>query len=62
MIAVCSDIEQFIVVRTETAAANKGFALAGVRCFVDAFMQGGSSFLRMKLSGNKPRHRKPPIR
>jgi hypothetical protein len=44
------------------AAANKGFAIAGVPCFADTFMQAGSSVLRMKFSANKPRHRKPPKR
>ena len=43
-------------------AANKGFAIAGVPCFADTFVQGGSSVLRMKFSANKPRHRKPPNR
>lgn len=37
-----------------------GFAIAGVRCFADTFMQGGSSVIRMKFSANNPRHRKPP--
>jgi hypothetical protein len=44
------------------AAANKGFAIAGVPCFADTFVQGGSSVLRMKFSANNPRHRKPPKR
>ena len=44
------------------AAANKGFAIAGVPCFADTFVQGGSSVLRMKFSAKTPRHRKPPIR
>jgi hypothetical protein len=43
-------------------AANKGFAIAGVPCFADIFVQGGSSVLRIKFSANKPRHRKPPKR
>ena len=43
-------------------AANKGFALAGVPCFADTFVQGGSSVLRMKFSAKTPRHRKPPKR
>jgi hypothetical protein len=42
------------------AAANKGFAIAGVPCFADTFVQGGSSVLRMKFSAKTPRHRKPP--
>jgi len=29
--------------------ANKGFAIAGVPCFADTFVQGGSSVLRMKF-------------
>lgn len=41
---------------------NKGFAIAGVPCFADTFVQGGSSALRMKFSAITPRHRKPPKR
>jgi hypothetical protein len=44
------------------AAANNGFAIAGVPCFADTLVQGGSSVLRMKFSANNPRHRKPPKR
>jgi hypothetical protein len=47
--------------RSKTAA-NKGFAIAGVPCFADTFVQGGSSVLRMKFSANNPRHRKPAKR
>jgi hypothetical protein len=43
-------------------AANKGFAIAGVPCFADTFVQGGSSVLRTKFSAKTPRHRKPPKR
>ena len=43
-------------------AYNKGFAIAGVPCFADTFVQGGSSVLRMKFSAKTPRHRKPPKR
>jgi hypothetical protein len=42
--------------------ANKAFAIAGVPCFADTFVQGGSSVLRMKFSAKTPRHRKPPKR
>jgi len=38
-------------------AANKGFAIAGVPCFADTFVQGGSFVLRMKFSAKTPRHR-----
>ena len=49
--------------RTDSkAAANSGFAIAGVPCFADSFVQGGSSVLRMKFSAKTPRHRKPPKR
>jgi hypothetical protein len=48
--------------REERAADNKGFAIAGVPCFADTFVQGGSSVLRMKFSAKTPRHRKPPKR
>ena len=43
-------------------ATNKVFAIAGVPCFADTFVQGGSSVLRMKFSAKTPRHRKPPKR
>ena len=46
----------------DKAAANKGFAIAGVPCFADTFVQGGSSVLRIKFSAKTPRHRKPPKR
>jgi hypothetical protein len=42
--------------------ANKGFAIAGVPCFADKLVQGGSLALRTKFSAKKPRHRKPPER
>jgi hypothetical protein len=44
------------------AAANMGFATAGVKCFADTFVQGGSSVLRTKFGAKIPRHRKPPKR
>ncbi|MBK6544576.1 MAG: hypothetical protein IPG12_04810 [Saprospiraceae bacterium] len=48
-------------IRTDSkAAANMGFAIAGVPFFADALVQGGSSVLRMKFSAKTPRHRKPP--
>jgi hypothetical protein len=43
-------------------AANKGFAIAGVPCFADTFVQGGSSVLRTKFGAKTPRHRTPPNR
>ena len=46
----------------EARTANKGFVIAGVPCFADTFVQGGSSVLRMKFSAKTPRHRKPPNR
>ena len=47
--------------RTDSSPdTNKGFAIAGVPCFADTFVQGGSSVLRMKYSAKNPRHRKPP--
>jgi len=49
--------------RTERkAAANKAFVKAGVSCFADTFVQGGSLVLLMKFSAITPRHRKPPKR
>jgi hypothetical protein len=41
------------------AAANKGFGIAGVPCFADTFVQGGSAVLRIKFSARTPRHRPP---
>jgi len=35
-------------------ADNKGFAIAGVPCFADTFVQGESSVLRMKFSAKTP--------
>lgn len=40
------------------AAYNKGFAIAGVPCFADTLVQGGSSVLRMNICGKNPAHRK----
>ena len=52
-----------VVLRTDRRAAdNKGFAIAGVPCFADTFVQGGTSVLRMEFSSKTPRHRKPPER
>ena len=48
--------------RQNRTTGNKGFAIAGVPCFADTFVQGGSSVLRMKFSAKTPRHRKPPNR
>ena len=49
---------------SERAAArtHNKVAIAGVPCFSDTFVQGGSSFLRMEFSAKTPRHRKPPKR
>ena len=47
---------------TKARTANKGLAIAGVPCFADTFVQGGSSVLRMKFSAKIPRHRNPPER
>lgn len=51
-----------ITTNRKKPAANKGFAIAGVPCFADTLVQGGSSVLRMKFSAKTPRHRKPPKR
>lgn len=45
--------------RTVAHADNKGFAIAGLPCFADTFVQGESSVLRIKFSAKTPRHRKP---
>ena len=48
--------------RQKQRTANKGFAIAGVPCFADTFVQGENSVLRMKFTAKTPRHRKPPKR
>jgi hypothetical protein len=48
--------------QNKRAAGNKGFAIAGVPCFADTVVQGGSSVLRIKFSAKTPCHRKPPKR
>ena len=40
--------------------ANMRVAIAGVPCFADTFVQGGSSALRMKYSAKAPHHRNSP--
>ncbi len=40
------------------AADNKVFAIVGVQCFVDNYVQGGSSVFRTKFSAKTPRHLK----
>jgi len=55
-------MKQFFNGQTEARTANSGFAIAGVLCFADTFVQGVSSVLRMKFSAKRPRHRKPPKR
>ncbi len=37
---------------------NKGFVIAGVPCFADTFLKGGSSVLRIKFSDKTPCLRK----
>jgi hypothetical protein len=54
--------QNYYYTTTLSTTANKGFAIAGVICFADIFVQGGSSVLRMKFSAKTPRHRKPPKR
>ncbi|MBK8482968.1 MAG: hypothetical protein IPO86_00515 [Saprospiraceae bacterium] len=49
--------------KTERKAThNSTFAIGGVSCSADTFVQGGGSVLRMKFSAKTPRHRKPPKR
>jgi hypothetical protein len=43
-------------------ADNKGFAIAGVQCFVDTLVVNQSVVLRRNSSAKTPRHRKPPKR
>ena len=48
--------------KNRNTAGNKGYAIAGVPCFADTFVQGGSSVLRTNFSAKTPHHRKPPNR
>ena len=57
-----ANIDSYSIVDRKARTANKGFAIAGVPCFPDTFVQGGSSALRTKFSAKTPRHRKPPKR
>ena len=57
-----TNIESYSIVDRKARTANKGFAIAGVPCFADTLVQGGSSVLRTKFSAKTPRHRKPPKR
>lgn len=50
------------MIKHSFTAANMGFAIAGVPCFADTFVQGGSSVLGIKFSAKTPRHRKPQKR
>jgi hypothetical protein len=47
-------LEPTLLGGTIRAAANKGFAIAGVPCFADTFVQGASSVLRRKFSAKTP--------
>lgn len=40
-------------------AANKGLAIAGMVCFAESLVLGGSVVLRIKFGAKTPRHRKP---
>lgn len=42
--------------------ANRGFALWGLTCFVEAFVQGSTFLLRMNSSARNPPQRKAPNR
>ncbi len=42
--------------------ANSTFAIGGVTCSAETFVQGGSSVLRMNFIAKTSRHRKPPKR
>jgi hypothetical protein len=55
---IAYDIQALMLRTHSRAAGNKGFVIAGVTCFADTFVQGGSSVLRMKFSAKTPRHAK----
>lgn len=40
------------------ATANSTFAVGGVPCSADIFVQGGSFVLRINIKGKKPANRK----
>jgi hypothetical protein len=39
---------------------NKGFAIAGIPCFADTFVQCESSVLRMNINAEKPSRTQSP--
>lgn len=46
--------------RKEERTANKVFAIMGIPCFADTYVQADSSVLRMKFNAKNPRHRQVP--
>lgn len=42
----------------KTTTANSGFALWGLTCFYDTFVQGSTFVLRMNISAKNPPQRK----
>lgn len=44
--------------QTKMPAANSGFALWGLTCFVETFVQGSTFVLRMNSSAKNPPQRK----
>jgi hypothetical protein len=41
-----------------TTTANSGFALSGLKCFLETFVQGSTFLLRMNSSAKNPPQRK----
>jgi len=57
MILIMRHIDQ-----RKARTANKGFAIAGVQCFADTFVDNQTLVLRINIYAEKPTHRKPANR
>jgi hypothetical protein len=53
-----ANIHQLCLERTVAHAGNSTFAIGGVSCSADNFVQTESFVLRIKFSGKNPAHRK----
>ena len=48
-----------MIIRKEKTTANSGFALWGLTCFLETFVQGSTFVLRMNSSAKNPHNAKP---
>ena len=55
---MATNFDQIIDGRPIATTANSGFALWGLTCFVETFVQGSTFVLRMNISAKNPPQRK----